>query len=45
MIGAELVAAASKSLFGPQSLTFAIPVGMLVVIVLWGFFQRQRPTR
>ncbi len=27
-----------------QALTFAIPIGTLVVVLLWGFFQR-RPTR
>lgn len=45
MMGAEVMAAVAKAFFGPQSLTFAIPVGMLAVIVLWGYFQRQRPTR
>lgn len=45
MIPAGLVAAAVKSFLGAQTLTFAIPIGMLAVIVLWGFFQRQRPTR
>jgi hypothetical protein len=29
---------------GPQSLTFAIPVGTLFLVVLWGYFQR-RPVR
>lgn len=29
---------------GPQSLTFAIPVGTLFVVCLWGYFQR-RPVR
>jgi hypothetical protein len=27
-----------------QALTFAIPIGVLCVVLLWGFFQR-RPTR
>ena len=27
-----------------QALTFAIPLGVLFVVLLWGFFQR-RPTR
>ena len=27
-----------------QALTFAIPLGVLGVVLLWGFFQR-RPTR
>lgn len=30
---------------GPQSLTFAIPIGVLTVVILWGFFQRRRPAR
>ncbi len=34
----------SFSWFGPQSLTYAIPLGTLVLLGLWGFFQR-RPTR
>jgi hypothetical protein len=29
---------------GAQALTFAIPVGTLFVVVLWGYFQR-RPVR
>jgi hypothetical protein len=29
------------SLVGPQSLTFAIPLGIFLVVVLWGFFQRR----
>ncbi len=39
-----IAAAGSFSWVGPQSLTFAIPVGTLCVVMLWGFFQR-RPTR
>jgi hypothetical protein len=27
-----------------QALTFAIPLGVLAVVLLWGFFQR-RPTQ
>jgi hypothetical protein len=27
-----------------QALTFAIPLGVLAVVLLWGFFQR-RPTK
>ncbi len=42
---ANVLAATAHGFVGPQSLTFAIPVGMLAVIVLWGFFQRRRPTR
>lgn len=34
---------ASAAVDGPQALTFAIPVGTLILVVLWGFFQR-RPT-
>jgi hypothetical protein len=29
---------------GTQALTFAIPLGVLCIVLLWGFFQR-RPTR
>jgi hypothetical protein len=39
-----IVAASSFSWAGPQSLTFAIPIGTLIAFGLWGFFQR-RPTR
>lgn len=39
------VAATAAGFVGPQAMTFAIPVGMLAVIVLWGYFQRRRPTR
>jgi hypothetical protein len=45
VIDASVVAATAQGFVGPQSLTFAIPVGMLAVIFLWGFFQRRRPTR
>ena len=31
-------------LAGTQALTFAIPVGTLAVVCIWGFFVR-RPTR
>jgi hypothetical protein len=34
----------TSSLVGAQALTFAIPVGTLAVVCLWGFFQR-RPNR
>ena len=27
-----------------QALTFAIPLGVLFLVIVWGFFQR-RPTR
>ncbi|HUZ20343.1 MAG TPA: hypothetical protein VMU75_07225 [Acidimicrobiales bacterium] len=36
---------ATHSVLGAQTLTFAIPIGTLALIGLWGFFQRQRPTR
>lgn len=39
-----IAAVGSFSWAGPQSLTFAIPVGTLFVLCLWGFFQR-RPSR
>ncbi|MCU1495715.1 MAG: hypothetical protein JWO62_3479 [Acidimicrobiaceae bacterium] len=39
-----IVASSSFSWAGPQSLTFAIPIGTLALYCLWGFFQR-RPTR
>jgi hypothetical protein len=26
---------------GTQALTFAIPIGVLLGVLLWGFFQRQ----
>lgn len=41
----NVIAATAQGFVGPQALTFAIPIGMLAVIVLWGFFQRRRPTR
>jgi hypothetical protein len=34
----------TNSLVGAQALTFAIPIGTLLVVGLWGFFQR-RPNR
>lgn len=37
-----IAAASSFSWAGPQSLTFAIPVGTLVAYLLWGFFQRHQ---
>lgn len=32
------------SVAGTQALTFAIPLGFFVFVLIWGFFQR-RPTR
>jgi len=32
---------ASASVDGPQVLTFALPLGVFVLVVLWGFFQRR----
>jgi hypothetical protein len=32
---------ASASVDGPQALTLAIPLGTLILVVLWGFFQRR----
>jgi hypothetical protein len=34
----------NSSLVGAQALTFAIPIGTLALVCLWGFFQR-RPNR
>jgi len=34
---------ASNSYYGTQALTFAIPLGFFVVVLLWGFFQRRSP--
>lgn len=34
----------SESAYATQALTFAIPIGSLVIICVWGFFQR-RPSR
>jgi len=31
----------AASLVGAQAMTFAIPVGTLVLVCLWGFFQRR----
>ena len=45
MIDPNVIAATAQGFVGPQSLTFAIPIGMLAVIVLWGYCQRRRPTR
>jgi hypothetical protein len=33
--------AASDYFIGPQVLTFAIPLGTLVLVVFWAFFQRH----
>ena len=30
-----------NALYGTQALTFAIPLGVLGVVLLWGFFQRR----
>lgn len=35
---------ASASVDGPQALTFAIPLGTLLLVIVWGFFQRH-PSR
>jgi hypothetical protein len=37
----------SNPFIGSQVLTFAIPLGTLGLLILWGFFQRQprRPER
>lgn len=35
---------ASAAVDGPQVLSFAIPLGAFVLVVLWGIFQRN-PTR
>lgn len=32
---------ASAAVDGPQALTFAIPLGTLVLVAVWGFFQRR----
>ncbi len=34
----------TNSFIGAQVLTFAIPIGTLFAVCLWGFFQR-RPNR
>ena len=34
----------ASDVVGAQALTFAIPLGTLFLVLLWGFFQR-RPTR
>jgi len=42
--GGEVVNAVdTQSVVVAQILTFAIPIGALVLVILWGFFQR-RPT-
>ena len=33
--------AVTGSLVGAQAMTFAIPVGTLVIVCIWGFFQRR----
>ncbi len=37
-----LGAAGSNDMVVAQVLTFAIPVGTFVAVMLWGFFQRRR---
>jgi hypothetical protein len=32
---------ATDEFIGPQILTLVIPLGTLVVVLLWGFFQRR----
>jgi hypothetical protein len=32
---------AATAIDGPQAMTFAIPLGTLVLVFLWGFFQRR----
>ncbi len=32
---------ASAGVDGPQALTFAIPIGTLLIVILWGYFQRR----
>lgn len=36
-----LAASAPQSYLLPQVLTFAIPLGTLAAVILWGFFQRR----
>ena len=31
----------ASDIAGTQALTFAIPLGTLFVVLLWGFFQRR----
>jgi hypothetical protein len=31
----------ASDIAGTQALTFAIPLGVLAVVILWGFFQRR----
>ena len=31
----------SNPYYGTQALTMAIPLGVFVVVLLWGFFQRR----
>jgi hypothetical protein len=35
---------AGTRIYGTQALTLAIPLGFFVVVLIWGFFQRN-PTR
>jgi hypothetical protein len=32
---------ASAAVDGPQALTFAIPLGTFIVVLIWGVFQRR----
>lgn len=32
---------ALESVYGTQALTLVIPLGTLLVVLLWGFFQRR----
>jgi hypothetical protein len=31
----------ASDIAGTQALTFAIPLGTFVIVLLWGFFQRR----
>ena len=34
-----------QSVVVAQVLTFAIPIGVLTLVILWGFFERRRPSK
>ncbi len=34
---------ATDSYIGPQVLTLVVPLGTLLALLLWGFFQRRSP--
>lgn len=36
---------ASDAYIGPEVLTVAIPLGTLLLVILWGFFQRRTNRR